>query len=258
MSKVQIADIYHLAIEVTRRCNMECAHCLRGDAQAVDMTQEIVDRFVDGLEEGMSIGDVTLTGGEPSLNVPIMQYVREAFARKSITVNGFYVVTNGKKNPLPLMTECLNWFAFVEEQDSDICGLALSSDEFHEKISWRHLALLRGLSFFHEDDKKHEYGDTYGLLMEGQAIDLEGMYEMRKPHEEELNGHIENADDGSEQLFVEDDTYLYLNAKGDLVSGCNWSYESQDGLVLTSVFKDGWTEELAKKFAEANKESEAA
>lgn len=67
MSKVQIADIYHLAIEVTRRCNMECAHCLRGDAQAVDMTQEIVDRFVDGLEEGMSIGDVTLTGGEPSL-----------------------------------------------------------------------------------------------------------------------------------------------------------------------------------------------
>lgn len=42
------------------------------------------------------------------------------------------------------------------------------------------------------------------------------------------------------------------------MSGCNWSYESQDGLVLTSVFKDGWTEELAKKFAEANKESEAA
>ncbi len=35
--------VYSLILEVTRRCNMCCAHCLRGDAEDIDMEKETVD-----------------------------------------------------------------------------------------------------------------------------------------------------------------------------------------------------------------------
>ena len=30
--------IKNLCIEITRRCNMRCAHCMRGNAEAVDIS----------------------------------------------------------------------------------------------------------------------------------------------------------------------------------------------------------------------------
>lgn len=37
-------EIYvnYLAIEVTRRCNMKCNHCLRGDAQNLDISTAVL------------------------------------------------------------------------------------------------------------------------------------------------------------------------------------------------------------------------
>lgn len=37
-------EIYvnYLAIEVTRRCNMKCEHCLRGDAQNLDISTAVL------------------------------------------------------------------------------------------------------------------------------------------------------------------------------------------------------------------------
>lgn len=32
-----------IAIELTRRCNLKCAHCFKGEAQDVDMPNEIID-----------------------------------------------------------------------------------------------------------------------------------------------------------------------------------------------------------------------
>ena len=43
-------DIQSLTLEVTRRCNLACEHCMRGDAQNVDMTYEMVDKILDNEE----------------------------------------------------------------------------------------------------------------------------------------------------------------------------------------------------------------
>ena len=60
-----------LTLEVTRRCNMNCAHCLRGDAQCLDMSKEVVDKVLQDIDY---ISFLFFTGGEPSLNIPIMDY----------------------------------------------------------------------------------------------------------------------------------------------------------------------------------------
>lgn len=40
-----------LCLEITRRCNMACPHCLRGEAQALDITHEIIDRALENTSE---------------------------------------------------------------------------------------------------------------------------------------------------------------------------------------------------------------
>ena len=60
---MQIKYTQYAVIEVTRRCNMQCRHCLRGDAQNVDISNEIIDRFFDGFADGAVIENVVFSGG---------------------------------------------------------------------------------------------------------------------------------------------------------------------------------------------------
>ena len=59
-------------IELTRRCNLQCAHCLCGESQNVDISTEIIDRiFVDVKD----CGHIVLTGGEPLLRLDMIEYL---------------------------------------------------------------------------------------------------------------------------------------------------------------------------------------
>ena len=62
----------NLQIELTRRCNQECAHCCRGDAQDLDLTEEIVDAFFEK-NEFHSFGRLLFSGGEPTLNGKLLE-----------------------------------------------------------------------------------------------------------------------------------------------------------------------------------------
>lgn len=65
-----ISSACDVVIEVTRRCNMCCAHCLRGDAEAVDIQERYIDAFLDSFANAGYISSLTFTGGEISLNIP--------------------------------------------------------------------------------------------------------------------------------------------------------------------------------------------
>lgn len=81
-----------LAIEITRRCNMSCAHCLRGDTQNIDIFLSDIDGLLDQTE---AIGMLTLTGGEPSLNLEAMQYIANGLTSRGIPLMMFQIITNG-------------------------------------------------------------------------------------------------------------------------------------------------------------------
>lgn len=59
----------NLTIELTRRCNMKCGHCLRGEAQEVDIDRKYIDSLLDQTE---LIGGMFFTGGEPTLALDTM------------------------------------------------------------------------------------------------------------------------------------------------------------------------------------------
>ncbi|MCS2761363.1 radical SAM protein [Bacteroides ovatus] len=58
--------IKNLCIEITRRCNMRCTHCMRGDAESVDIPLKHISNL---LRHVRHIHHFNITGGEPSLNV---------------------------------------------------------------------------------------------------------------------------------------------------------------------------------------------
>lgn len=69
MEKITFDDV---VIEITRKCNMVCGHCFRGDAQPVDIDLEHLDAFLDQCEV---IGRLLLTGGEPSMCLNVLQHL---------------------------------------------------------------------------------------------------------------------------------------------------------------------------------------
>ena len=84
--------IKNLCIEITRRCNMRCAHCMRGNAEAVDISLRHITNL---LRHVRYIHHFNITGGEPSLNVRAIRHILERVRAYDITVNDFYIVTNG-------------------------------------------------------------------------------------------------------------------------------------------------------------------
>lgn len=59
-------------VEITRRCNLKCAHCSCGDAQSLDISKEIIDRI---FVEAKDCDEISLTGGEPLLALDMVKYL---------------------------------------------------------------------------------------------------------------------------------------------------------------------------------------
>lgn len=201
-------NLYDCVIEVTRRCNMSCAHCLRGESQAMDIDTKYIDALLKNVQ---SISCLTFSGGEPSLNIQAIEYTLEKCKELGIYVGSFYVVTNGKIPMLSLASACLKWYAFCE--DKEYCGLALSKDMFHANIDRENEELLRGLSFFRED-KFTDFNKTI-LINEGRAEELSVNFK-RQPYE-------------PASLYCEDgdiETMIYLSANGEIRVDCDTAYNN--------------------------------
>ena len=106
-----------LCIEITRRCNMSCAHCMRGDAQSTDIEHRYIK---DLLKHFRHIQHFNITGGEPSLNVKAMRYILKQLKRYDIHVYEFYIVTNGSPSSISkeFIKICSELYEYQEEKDN--------------------------------------------------------------------------------------------------------------------------------------------
>lgn len=148
-----ISDANNVVIEITRRCNMCCAHCLRGDAENVDIQKKYINAFLDSFSGRRYIGTIVFTGGEISLNIPAIRYTLKAVKERNISVGSFYMVTNGKAvdKMEDLALASLEWWNYCDEKDEYLCGLCISSDNFHEEISDESASILSGLKYNRDD-----------------------------------------------------------------------------------------------------------
>jgi len=193
--------INNLIIEVTRRCNMECQHCLRGDQQNSNISLDYVETLFQKVNY---ISSITFTGGEPSLVPEIIESVLKIAKEYEVGIGNFFIATNGKDIPDAFVIACLHWYLYCD--DNEVSSVTVSTDHYHEGYEGD---ILKALSFY---DTRGDI-PTEAIIREGNAEDW---------------GYRDHDD---YEFDVEEDNIegdVYLNINGDIISGCDWSYENQE------------------------------
>ena len=206
----------NLVLETTRRCNMQCEHCLRGESQRLSMNREILYDFFSQVEY---IGTITFSGGEPSLpsGIKVMEDVLQICGMKGVEVSNFYIATNGKYFRKNFCETVMKWYYFCD--DNEISSVDVSNDQYHEENSSVFYQMEEWFLYNHgyEDivHQRMERGrDMPSVIAQGRASNWGD--KKQSPTTFMVTG--ESITEGA----------IYLNCKGNIIRGCDFSYKSQD------------------------------
>lgn len=124
--------------EITRKCNLKCAHCAKGDAQNIDMSHDAIDAF---LSKTAVIYRLYFTGGEPTLNIDGMRYFLEACKKYHVALCYMSFTTNGTIQNQELIELVKDYYDYISnflENDGiqrTKVDLVVSVDRYHEKYT---------------------------------------------------------------------------------------------------------------------------
>ena len=132
-----------LTLELTRRCNMRCSHCLRGDAQDTSLSKAHIDALLD---QTQVIGHLYFAGGEPTLEIGLMEYIADQLYERRIPIGSVNVITNGKIFDDDFVYT-MRWYKtlidicakattpkgtfYIPSEETDRCIVGVSLDRYH-------------------------------------------------------------------------------------------------------------------------------
>lgn len=274
MTHTMKASCYDLILEVTRRCNMGCEHCLRGDAEDLDMPDELIENIFAGISETTVL---TFTGGEPALAVKKLRTALDLAKKYGTRVREAYIVTNGKEITEEFLAVCRDWNSYcilshvpeeirsgdgyVTHHDArriiDACSgrdermgcyVELSMDPYHENVPLENVLKITSLPHTNAD----KYNETAGEweLYEGRAA-FNGIGDPDLPKQrpwaygpDAAKPDVQEIKDG---VYIE---LLYVNAEGGILKYCDYSYESQEEHLAGKITGPGWVRELKSRYLE--------
>jgi hypothetical protein len=212
--------IKELVIEITRKCNAACPHCMRGPAQTRDMAFDTITAMLNGITQ---IDMVTFTGGEPSLAVDRIRYFHYQIHSRNIKLGGFYVITNGKYASIDLVTALDDLYddttALDDLYDDTTDGnsvLTVSKDAYHKDKDPRTESLYSTCSYYRPEGFTYEIPVKEGRSQEGREAFLNPVLV--------TEGYIEGT--------------VYVNALGDVITSCEMSYDTQKINTIGNVNKE--------------------
>lgn len=235
----------HFAFEVTRRCNFKCDHCLRGDAQNIDLSEKAIDSVLD---QTLAFGDILFTGGEPLMALDKIEYIIDGIIKRKIPFQRIVIISNGTqyndkfysvmRKTHEYMTN-LHRKCFGDEIKMPKSNLSLlvSYDEFHKKYTDVDKNLLEiknnlgDIAYI----KFHNAGVTPQLLGRGKQLKC-GAYRVKnKPCRIEVYGKNRKCYCPALTYGINEQEYItvccdmYLTAKGILIkSASDGEYEEED------------------------------
>ena len=118
--------IQNLGMIVTDKCNLDCAHCLRGCKRDNFMSDEIIYKT---LEQVIGVGNLSIMGGEPTLAIDRIEKIINSVIENNIRLDLFTITINGtiySKDFLLLLDEISKYM-----NDDQNCCFAISTDRYH-------------------------------------------------------------------------------------------------------------------------------
>jgi organic radical activating enzyme len=206
-------EFVDVVFELTRWCNMECPHCLRGEKEKLRIKKQYIDALFSKVTR---IGTLMFTGGEPTLAIDLMEYAIESMIHHHVTYNHFWISTNGLNFTKRIQQCLLRLFSGSEEKELN--GLQVSIDNYHTQIdAWKIENWAdREVGWLAKLDMRGSSSISQNLLFEGRAKENYGEATRKPDHNIRLfyGGKIEGV--------------LYVNVKGNILSSCDLSYKSAD------------------------------
>ena len=208
---MQVID--NLILEVGRKCNMNCPHCLRGNAEDVTLCFDDAKKAIDEVD---SIGQITFTGGEPFLYPDLILNIIDYIMENKKEVYGFYVATNGSILDLPLLCKFAEFYAYIIKLGGEVeysCEIDISNDMYHNWIPDKNIDIFKAFRFC--NTRGEDMNEKY-LINEGRAY--ENGIGHREMNTEYVFDYYEDCDSAA---------MVYVNALGDVLPDCNYSYDTQ-------------------------------
>jgi hypothetical protein len=212
-------SIDHVIIETTRRCNMSCGHCLRGDSHPKDTTQHVVEAAFDGIDH---INVLTIGGGESACYPEGIMHVVRAIENTGVTVGSFYIPTNGKRYTKDYILALLELYLCVE--DTENCMMQVSRSDFHADEGQDESEIEKLRAFRFVEERPHLRENNPGIIDMGRA----SSFATKRLQEDVPIIEDGNVTEGN----------IYVTVDGNVVNGCDWSYCVMDSITEGNVLED--------------------
>lgn len=224
-----------LQIELTRRCNQECAHCCRGNSQDVDLTKKTIDNFFEK-NEIAHIGTLQFSGGEPTLNGKMLDYFVDKIIENNIEVDRFIFGINGLSYSEELIQGLnkLSDHIISKSSRKKKCPgwLIVSQDQFHKEANPEVVEKLSKLPYLSPIEKTITkernilpYGRAYQNNLSIQEPTIDNLINYQKNYR--INEYL-----GEEYLVI---SYQYIAANGNVINSGLESYELMDEYALGNI-----------------------
>lgn len=121
-----------LHVELTRKCQLACTHCARGNAQKINIKNEDIDNLLKHTEQIMLLN---LTGGEPTLNLKSMQFIVDKLIEYCIPLYELNIITNGVDIPRKFIRILKRYKMLIDLSNGcdsiEKVIIGMSMDDFH-------------------------------------------------------------------------------------------------------------------------------
>lgn len=237
----------HFMFEVTRRCNFKCEHCMRGDAQNVDLSENAIDNL---LNQTLAFGDILFTGGEPLMALDKIEYIIDGMIKRKIPFQSIQIITNGtqfSEEFYRIMRKAYDYMLSIHTKvfGSEIkmpkgsLSVFISYDEFHKKFTGdmeKNLSILKDNLGDIAYVKYHTAGVLPSLMGRGKQLKCGTYVVDNKPSRIEVFGKDRKClcpaltYGASSQDYITVMCDMYLTAKGILIKGIgdNGEFEEVD------------------------------
>ena len=170
--------IQNLAMFVTEKCNLNCAHCCRGSCNNKSMSDEVMENTLEKVD---LLGRLSISGGEPTLAVDRIEKIFSYVIDNNIFLESVYTILNGtiySEKLLKLYDEMNEYIRLCNglPVGEVSCLFGISYDDFHfESLEERNLLDLYNYNCLQYADSI--YFDNlididYPVFKEGNAVNL--------------------------------------------------------------------------------------
>lgn len=222
--------IDNLILEVTRKCNMKCRHCLRGSAQDLSMSKQTIQNALKGVSR---ITTLQFTGGEPILGLYQIRTILETIRENQIDVGWFWLKSNGIKYSAALINHLADFQEYVDEPD--MSAMEFSLDQFHLKtnLSLNKYLVQQEVNPWIQAPKSQ---NLRYLIKEGRAKRFLDRVSYRDPF---FYSGWPIAEDYLKDQYstIAYDFPVYIAANGNIICGCDLSFKHIDKYSFGNVNK---------------------